>query len=116
VKKMNKKAFTLTEMMLVVIILSGLMILILPNVSSTKNNVDETTCQAYQKLVESQAELYLLDHKEATTVTMVQLKDGGYIEGNKCSDGTILDLDTNHKVIIVDDATDPLATTEVTSN
>jgi competence protein ComGC len=106
---MNKKAFTLTEMMLVVIILSGLMMLILPNVSSTKDNVDGTTCTAYQKLVESQAQLYLLNNKTATSVTIEELMASGYIESKECSDGTKLTFDSNHKVII--DESEPETTT-----
>ncbi|MFD1465813.1 competence type IV pilus major pilin ComGC [Lapidilactobacillus mulanensis] len=58
--KTNKKraAFTLIEMSLVLLIISLLLIVILPNLNQQKNSADEKVNSAFAKNVETQVMLY----------------------------------------------------------
>lgn len=62
---MHKKmvaAFTLLEMLIVLMIISILILLFVPNLSSQKTTIKETGNAAVVKVIMSQAELYQLDH------------------------------------------------------
>ncbi|MBY5034267.1 prepilin-type N-terminal cleavage/methylation domain-containing protein [Streptococcus gallolyticus] len=58
--KMKVAAFTLVEMLIVLVIISTLLLLFVPNLSKQKDKVQETGAAAVIKVVESQAELYEL--------------------------------------------------------
>ena len=58
---MNKKAFTLAEVIIVIIIISGLMFLIIPNIVTTKTKIEENFC-AYVELVNAQIQTYYLEN------------------------------------------------------
>lgn len=63
VKNINKKCvegFTLLEMLMVLLIISILMLLFIPNLSKQKDKVTEAGNEAVVKIVENQAELYEL--------------------------------------------------------
>lgn len=89
---MNKRGFTLTEMMIVILIISSLMLLIVPNLMRTKATVETKTCEAYIKLVDSQIQAYLLDHPEVkrTELTIDMLVSEKYIEQASCPNSHIV--------------------------
>lgn len=76
-KKAKASAFTLLEMLVVLIIISVLMLLFVPNLAKQKEAVAKTGNAAVVKVVESQAELYKLTNKGEPTLAL--LKDGDYI-------------------------------------
>lgn len=55
------KAFTLLEMLMVLLIISVLMLLFIPNLSKQKEKVTDKGNAAVVKIVENQAELYELN-------------------------------------------------------
>ncbi|MCC9880051.1 prepilin-type N-terminal cleavage/methylation domain-containing protein, partial [Streptococcus agalactiae] len=57
-RKFQVKAFTLLEMLVVLIIISVLLLLFVPNLSKQKESVTRTGNAAVVKVVESQAELF----------------------------------------------------------
>ena len=59
-KTLKVKAFTLVEMLVVLLIISVLMLLFVPNLTKQKDAVSDTGNAAVVKVVESQAELYEL--------------------------------------------------------
>ena len=62
-KKLNKlkvQAFTLVEMLIVLLVISVLLLLFVPNLTKQKDAVSDTGTAAVVKVVESQAELYEL--------------------------------------------------------
>lgn len=89
------------EMLLVLLIISGLTLLILPNIIETKNSVDQKTCDAYIALVNMQIQQYHLDN-QTYPGSLEQLQEEGYIDSMTCPDGRMLVLDptTNKEVII----------------
>lgn len=72
------EGFTLIEMVLVLFIVAALLLLIIPNVSKQTKNVETKTNAALVETVETQMELYLLEHDE-TSVTAEVLANEGYI-------------------------------------
>lgn len=76
-KKKTAKAFTLVEMLIVLLIISALMLLFVPNLSKQKAAVDEKGKAAVVKVVESQMELYEMNHD--TKPNLSQLVSEGYI-------------------------------------
>lgn len=61
-KNLKVQAFTLVEMLVVLLIISVLMLLFVPNLTKQKDAVSEKGNAAVVKVVESQAELYELNH------------------------------------------------------
>ena len=74
-KKLNAvklRAFTLIEMLVVLLIISILLLLFVPNLSKQKDSVKETGNAAVVKVVDSQAELYeMKNNKKASLAALV---------------------------------------------
>lgn len=67
------KAFTLLEMLMVLLIISVLMLLFIPNLSKQKEKVTDKGNAAVVKIVENQAELYELNEgKKPSLSELVQ--------------------------------------------
>ena len=60
IKRVSVRAFTLIEMLVVLLIISILLLLFVPNLTKQKDKVKDTGGSAVVKVVESQAELYEL--------------------------------------------------------
>ena len=74
-KKRNLQAFTLIEMLVVLLIISILLLLFVPNLSKQKDKVKDVGSAAIVRLVETQAESYELDHDNKATLSQL-VKDG----------------------------------------
>ncbi|AYU55333.1 competence type IV pilus major pilin ComGC [Staphylococcus debuckii] len=88
IKSRNIKAFTLLEMLLVLLVISVLLILIIPNIAKQSEHVQATGCEAQQKMVNSQIEAYTLKNNRKPDsvddlVTQGYLKEGQ----KKCKSG-----------------------------
>ncbi|MEX2784799.1 competence type IV pilus major pilin ComGC [Streptococcus sp. H49] len=77
IKKSKAAAFTLLEMLFVLLIISVLLLLFVPNLTKQKDKVNNTGNAAVVKVVESQAELYELN--ENTPATLSKLVSEGSI-------------------------------------
>lgn len=66
--KTKARAFTLIEMLIVLVIISVLLLLFVPNLTKQKEKVTQTGNAAVVKVVESQAELYNLNHEDKATL------------------------------------------------
>ena len=62
------KAFTLLEMLMVLLIISVLMLLFIPNLSKQKEKVTDKGNAAVVKIVENQAELYELNEGKKPSI------------------------------------------------
>lgn len=58
----NQKGFTLIEMLIVLLIISVLIILIVPNLSGKTKDVNTKGCDALVAVVQAQVESYALDN------------------------------------------------------
>ena len=96
---MNSKGFTLLEMITVVIIVSVLFLLTVPNVSKVINSVDNRACSAMTKVVDSAIAQFKLDYGSMPN-SMNDLVNGGYLNSNQitCSNGKGLSIQDGHCV------------------
>lgn len=95
-KKLKKviiknEGFTLLEMLMVMFIISILLLLTIPNITKHKEGVDETGCEAYSDMVQTQVSAYEMVEGELPG-SLDALVSGGYIPSASCSDGTNLTL------------------------
>lgn len=84
---MNQKGFTLIEMLIVMLIITVLIAIAIPNVTKQTENVDKKGCEAFVHMVQGQVESYKMDEKKVPT--MKDLADKGYLkaEETKCPNG-----------------------------
>ncbi|MFC7364847.1 MULTISPECIES: competence type IV pilus major pilin ComGC [Bhargavaea] len=84
----NQAGFTLIEMMIVLLVISVLILLAIPNVTKRAAEIDETGCEALEQMVEGQVQAYKLKNKENPATAAALIPD--YLESEndlKCSDG-----------------------------
>ena len=84
----NQSGFTLIEMMIVLLVISVLILLAIPNVTKRAAEIDKTGCEALAQMVEGQVQAYKLKNKENPATAAALIPD--YLESEndlKCSDG-----------------------------
>lgn len=69
IRRVSVRAFTLIEMLVVLLIISILLLLFVPNLTKQKDKVKDTGGSAVVKVVESQAELYELNKTDSATLS-----------------------------------------------
>lgn len=96
---MIKKGFTLLEMVVVMIIISILFLLTIPNVSRVINSVDDRACLALTKVVDAAIAQYKLDWGKMPN-SITDLVSGGYLDEDQvtCSNGKTLSIEDGHCV------------------
>jgi len=78
--KQNKEAgFTLIEMLIVLMIITVLIILLIPNLSTRSEDVHSRGCEALINTVQAQVQAYQLDKGKLPT-SLTQLATENYIE------------------------------------
>jgi competence protein ComGC len=94
----NQKGFTLIEMMIVLLVISVLLIITVPNIASHNSKINTKGCEAYMKMVEAQVQSYKMDKK--TTPTFQQLYDADYLKSAEpaCPDGTSIEITSDGTV------------------
>ncbi|MEK4403126.1 competence type IV pilus major pilin ComGC [Sporosarcina sp. FSL K6-6792] len=94
----NEKAFTLIEMMIVLLIISVLILIAIPNVTKHSKSIDEKGCDAYMQMVQGQIEAFKMDEKHLPT-SLAEMTEKEYLPENaQCPDGTQLSIDGDGKV------------------
>lgn len=63
--RINNKGFTLIELLAALVILTAIMSIAIPSISSSLERTKGKQDEAKQKILESSAELYVTDHKNA---------------------------------------------------
>lgn len=95
---MNKKAFTIVELLLVVLIISIVTIIALPSIFSAVNESKVKSYKEYEKLIKNSLEMYNIDLKEDLWLESVK-----FVEVNKDSlQKRNQDLDLNNKDCTID--------------
>lgn len=97
----NEKGFTLVEMMIVMLVISVLLIVTIPNVARHNTNINNKGCEAYVKMVQAQVQSYIIDKNKVPT--MADLITAEYlVEDKGCPNGTKnVQIDTEGKVTAV---------------
>lgn len=97
---MDEKGFTLIEMLVVLLIISILLLLVIPNIGKQQDSIQTKGCSALQKMVQSSVEAYRLDHEQLPESLQV-LKDQGYITTYKCKNNTNLSYEKNSGIVSI---------------
>lgn len=84
-------------MMIVLLIISVLILLAIPNVTKNSKSIDEKGCGAYVKMVQGQVEAFKMDKLRYPTNFEELVTDDYFPETPVCPDGTALSL-TDGKV------------------
>lgn len=98
---LNRRGFTLVELLAVLVILSAIMGIALPSITSSMERSKDKQNKSKQNMLESFAEIYVADHKNAIYnyldkkaiskcyISIKTLKDKGYLsdEADLDSDG-----------------------------
>lgn len=83
----EERGFTLIEMMIVLLIISVLVLIAIPNVAKHSSTIDEKGCAAFVKMAQGQVEAYKMEHHDMPAVEDLIEKE--YLpEGAACPDGT----------------------------
>lgn len=94
----NEGGFTLIEMLIVLLVISVLMLIAIPNVTKHSKSIDEKGCEAYVVMIQGQVEAYKMD-KGGYPDTLGLLVDEDYLpkgapkESVQCPDGTAISFD-----------------------
>ena len=75
----NVESFTLIEMLIVLLVISALVLLFIPNISRYRDHVNREGKQAVMQLVDAQKELYSLQNN-GQVPTIAELLKEGYIK------------------------------------
>ena len=95
----NEKAFTLIEMLVVLLIITILIFVAIPNITKHSKNINNKGCEAFVSMVQGQVEAYEMEyHKFPGDVA--ELQKQGYLSQNKmsCPNGNALKIDAEGKV------------------
>ncbi|MEH7224576.1 competence type IV pilus major pilin ComGC [Bacillus sp. JJ1566] len=99
-KLKNQKGFTLVEMLVVLLVVSILLLITVPNVTKHNSVIKEKGCQAMIKMVEAQVQAYELEKDNDKLSSLTPLVAGGYLnEVPACPNGDIIKMDSNGKVV-----------------
>lgn len=78
-------------MMIVLLIISVLILITIPNVTKHSATIDDKGCDAYVAMVQGQVQAYKLEYKKYPTIE--ELGDTGYIEEDaECPNGDALTI------------------------
>ncbi|WP_347862761.1 competence type IV pilus major pilin ComGC [Salimicrobium sp. PL1-032A] len=88
----NDSGFTLVEMLVVLLIITVLLIIALPNITENNNAIRAKGCEAFMLTAEAQIESYFIEN-DAFPDSLETLKDDGYLKQDTCPNGTTLTYD-----------------------
>lgn len=88
----NQRGFTLIEMLIVMLIITVLIAIAIPNVSKQTSAVDDKGCKAFVQMVQGQVESYRMDLKAIPTIP--NLVTEGYLKTDEtnCPNGDIVKI------------------------
>ncbi len=95
----NEKGFTLIEMMIVMLIISVLLIITIPNITKHNSNINNKGCEAFVKMVQAEVQAYEMEHKKFPT-DVEELVKAGYLreEAKGCPNGKEVVIDAEGTV------------------
>ncbi|TDM13147.1 competence type IV pilus major pilin ComGC [Macrococcus lamae] len=88
----NDDGFTLIEMLLVLLVISVLIIVIIPNIAKQSDNVQDTGCKAQVKMVQGQIEAYKLQNGTAPVSIQALVPDFLKENQTKCKNGNVINI------------------------
>lgn len=89
----NKDGFTLIEMVIVLMIISILLAIAVPQMAKTNDVVNSKSCKATKRLIKGQIGSYKVEHGGDIPATLDVLIEEGYVDTIACPDGTELSME-----------------------
>ncbi|MGN1387132.1 MAG: competence type IV pilus major pilin ComGC [Bacillus sp. (in: firmicutes)] len=83
---MNQKGFTLIEMLVVLLVISVLLIITIPNIVKQQGTIRDKGCAALEKMVQGQVQAYQIDY-DKLPASLSAMKSEGYINNDTCPNG-----------------------------
>ncbi len=100
----EEKGFTLIEMLIVLAVITLLLILVVPNLATQNEKIQQNSEETMIKMAENQTQAYYIDHGRKPT-SIQQLVDGKYLSSAELSNGqrilTFVDGDSD-KIVFID--------------
>ncbi|UCZ54573.1 prepilin-type N-terminal cleavage/methylation domain-containing protein [Bacillus shivajii] len=96
----SEYGFTLIEMMIVLVIISILLLIAVPNMTKNKGIANDAGCDATIELLQTQVVAYQIENDQEIPDSIDELEE--YVDREKltCPDGTKLTIDTDGKVTV----------------
>ena len=123
---MNRKGFTLIELLMVIVIIAILSAIMIPNIIVIINKNNENSIKSLENDIISSAKTYVNDNKynlsincpndNQKEITLLELKELGYIKGDIKDPNTKESIDLNKKVTITFDCNTKKFTYEFSLN
>lgn len=97
----NERGFTLIEMLVVLLVISVLLIVTIPNITKHNSTINEKGCKAFAKMVEAQIQAYEME-KQSLPTSIEDLQAEGYLnqEQSTCPNGDTITIGANGEVKI----------------
>lgn len=91
----NEHAFTLIEMMIVLVIISILLLIAVPNLSKNKEMADRKGCEATIQLIRTQVIAYEIENDVVITTNddLQKLVNEDYVDTLNCPNGDQVTID-----------------------
>lgn len=95
----KEHGFTLIEMMIVLLVITVLLIITIPNVTQHNSKINTKGCDAFVQMVQAQVQAYEMDHKKFPA-SIDELADEGYLSENQmsCQNGDKIVISADGKV------------------
>ncbi|RLQ98245.1 competence type IV pilus major pilin ComGC [Falsibacillus albus] len=96
---MNEKGFTLIEMMIVLLVISVLLFITIPNVTKHTASINQKGCKAFVHMVQGQVEAYQME-KGTLPASVADLNTEGYLRDGEtqCPNGDAITIDADGTV------------------
>jgi competence protein ComGC len=93
----NEKGFTLIEMLIVLLVISILLLITIPNVTKHHASIQEKGCEGLINMVQAQTTAYEIDYDEVPTIE--ELKAAKYLRDTPvCPNGNSIAISANGEV------------------
>ena len=102
---LQQKGFTLVEMLIVMLVITMLLLIMLPNATKNTSIIGSKGCDAFIKMVESQVQTYRID-KGANPPNLQALNNEDYLKGHFNNDGS-LSCPGGQELTLIDDKVIP---------
>ncbi|WP_285768900.1 competence type IV pilus major pilin ComGC [Peribacillus sp. SI8-4] len=100
-KILDERGFTLIEMLIVLLVISILLIITIPNITKHQSTIHSKGCEAFIKMAQAQVQAYEIDNAKLP-MSINELENQGYLKQTTCPNGEEISMDKKGKITIVE--------------
>jgi prepilin-type N-terminal cleavage/methylation domain-containing protein len=100
-KVMNERGFTLIEMLIVLLVISILLIITIPNITKNQSTIQSKGCEAFVKMAQAQVQAYEIDNAKLPE-SIGELESQGYLKQTSCPNVDEISVDSKGKITVVE--------------